>query len=51
MRILAFLTNYAVVDRVINPLKLRFVAERPPPPRIACLEFLMAAETSTEYLW
>ena len=30
MRIIAFLTDYAVVDRIINHLKLTFVAERPP---------------------
>ena len=49
MRIIAFLTDYAVVDRIINHLKLTFVAERPPPPRIAYQEVLMAAESSAEY--
>lgn len=49
MKIIAFLTDYAVVDRIINHLKLTFVAERPPPPHAAYQEFLMAAETSTEY--
>ncbi len=50
MRIIAFLTNYAVVDRIINYLKLTFVAERlPPPPHIAYQEVLMAAEPSEEY--
>ncbi|MEW5901298.1 MAG: hypothetical protein AB1715_07545, partial [Acidobacteriota bacterium] len=34
-KIIAFLTDYAVVDRIINHLKLTFVAERPPPPRLA----------------
>ncbi len=29
MRIIAFITDYAVVDRIINHLKLTFVAERP----------------------
>ncbi|MDH7514128.1 MAG: hypothetical protein QHH14_14375 [Clostridiales bacterium] len=29
MKIIAFLTDYAVVDRIINHLKLTFVAERP----------------------
>lgn len=32
MRIIAFLTDYAVVDRIIQHLKLTFVAERPPCP-------------------
>jgi hypothetical protein len=35
MRVIAFLTDYAVVDRTINHLKLTFVAERPPPPQFA----------------
>jgi len=45
----AFLTDYAVVDRIIDHLKLTFVAERPPPPPIAYQELLMAAEASAEY--
>jgi len=49
MRIIAFLTDYSVVDRIINHLNLTFVAERPPPPRFAYQEVLMAAETSAEY--
>ncbi|MGB7296247.1 MAG: hypothetical protein WBC70_11715 [Candidatus Aminicenantales bacterium] len=49
MRIIAFLTDYAVVDRIINHLKLAFVAERPPPPQLAYQELLMAAEASTKY--
>ena len=49
MKIIAFLTDYAVVDKIINYLKLTFVAERPPPPHIAYQELLMAAENSTEY--
>jgi hypothetical protein len=38
-----------VVDRIIDHLKLSFVAERPPPPQVIYQEFLMAAETSAEY--
>jgi len=38
-----------VVDRIIDHLKLTFVAERPPPPHIVYQEVLMAAETSAEY--
>ena len=49
MRIIAFLTDYSVVDRIINYLKLTFVAERPPPPQITYQELLMSAEASTEY--
>jgi hypothetical protein len=49
MRVIAFLTDYSVVDRIIHHLKLTFVAERPPPPHLAYQEFLVAAETSGEY--
>jgi hypothetical protein len=45
----AFLTDYAVVDKIIDHLKLKFVAERPPPPNLAYQEVLMAAEPSPEY--
>ena len=50
MRIIAFLTDYVVVDRIIHHLKLTFVADKPPPPHIAYQEFLMAAETAVVYL-
>ena len=49
MKIIAFLTDHAVVDRIINHLKLSFVADKPPPPHIAYQEVLMAAETGSEY--
>jgi hypothetical protein len=49
MKVIAFLTDYAVVDRIINHLKLTFVAERPPPPHLAYQEVLMTAEASAEY--
>jgi hypothetical protein len=39
-----------VVDRIINHLKLVFVATKPPPPRIAYQELLIAAEAGGEYL-
>jgi hypothetical protein len=44
MRVIAFITEFSVVDRIINHLKLTFVASKPPPPRIAYQEVLMAAE-------
>jgi hypothetical protein len=50
MRVIAFLTDYAAVDRIISHLKLTFVAERPPPPHIVYQELLMAAEASAEYI-
>ena len=32
MKVIAFITDYQPVDRIINYLKLRFVAEKPPNP-------------------
>jgi len=49
MKIIAFLTDYAVVDKIIDHLKLSFIAERPPPPQVAFQEYLVAAEASAEY--
>ena len=49
MRIIAFITDYSVVDRITNYLKLRFIADKPPPPQAAYQEFLMAAEAGAEY--
>jgi ribosomal protein S27E len=49
MKVISFLTDYPVVDRIIHHLNLTFVAERPPPPHIVYQEVLMAAETSAEY--
>jgi hypothetical protein len=49
MKIISILTDWAVVDKIIDHLKLKFVAERPPPPHLAYQEVLMAAEASTEY--
>ncbi len=34
MKVISFVTDYAVVDRIINHLKLTFVAERPPPAHL-----------------
>jgi hypothetical protein len=49
MKVIAFITDYAVVDRIINHLKLTFVAERPPPPRMAYQEFLLDSEALADY--
>jgi len=49
MNVIAFLTDSAVVDKIICHLKLTFIAERPPPTQIAYQEHLMAAENSAEY--
>jgi hypothetical protein len=50
MRIIAFLTVCALVDRIIKHLKLTFVAERPPPPHIVYQELFRAAEQRSEWL-
>ena len=49
MKVIAFLADYGVVDKIIDHLELKSVAEKPPPPHLAYQEVLMAAESSTEY--
>jgi hypothetical protein len=34
MKVVAFITEYAAVDRIIDHLKLTFVAEKPPPSHV-----------------
>ena len=45
----AFITEYTVVDRIIDHLKLRFIAEKPPPSQAFTQVALMAAEGLAEY--
>lgn len=49
MKVIAFITGDAVVDRIIKHLKLTFVAAKPPPPQADSQELLMAADVSAEY--
>jgi hypothetical protein len=49
MKVVAFLTEYAVVDRIIDHLNLRFVAAEPPPSYVFEQVALAAAEESREY--
>jgi hypothetical protein len=49
MRIISFLTDHKVVDRIINHLNLTFIADKPPPPLLAYQEVLLAAEAGAEY--
>lgn len=49
MKAIAFLTDYSVVDRIIDHLKLTFVAHKPPPSRVFEQVALMAAEEPAEY--
>ena len=49
MKVVSFLTEYAVVDRIIRHLKLTFVAEKPPPAHVFEQVALMVAEEGGEY--
>jgi len=44
MRIISFIEDHKVIDKIIAHLKLTFHAERPPPPQFVQKELLMAAE-------
>jgi hypothetical protein len=46
---MTFITEDAVVDRIIDHLKLTFVADKPPPPQAVFQEYLMAADPPAEY--
>jgi len=48
MKIVAFLTQDSVVDRIIDHLKLSFVAEKPPPGS-AFQDLLMVADPPVDY--
>ena len=50
MRIIAFITDYPVIDRILYHLNLIFVADKPPLPRFAYQEVLMAVETPAEHI-
>ena len=47
MRIISFIEDYKVIDKIIDHLKLTFKAERPPP---AQAQLSMAAEERSEYI-
>jgi hypothetical protein len=49
MKVVAFLAEPAVVDRIIPHLGLTFVAEKPPPVHVFEQVALIAAEGSGEY--
>ena len=46
MKVVAFITEHAVVEASGRSIKLTSVAEKPPPPRITYQEVLMAAGRS-----
>jgi hypothetical protein len=45
MKVIAFLTDYQAIDRIIDHLKLRFVADKPPPSYVFEQVALMAEES------
>jgi len=47
-RIVSFIEDYNIIDKIIKHLKLTFKAERPPPPQA---QLSIAAEERSEYLW
>jgi len=47
MRIVSFIKDHKVIDKIIDHLKLTFKAERPPP---AQAQLSMAAEERSEYI-
>ncbi|MFQ6109960.1 MAG: transposase [Candidatus Aminicenantales bacterium] len=49
MRIISFIENPKVIDKIILHLKLTFQAVRPPPPQIVQQELLTTAEERGEY--
>jgi hypothetical protein len=49
MKVVAFLTEYTVVDRIMEHLKLTFVAEKPPPAHVFEQVALMA--DASQYSW
>jgi len=49
MKVVAFLTGPAAVDRIVRHLELKFVAEKPPPAHIFEQAALMAAEEIGDY--
>jgi len=48
-RVIAFLTDYQAVDRIIDYLKLVFVAAKPPPSDVFEQVALIEAEERAEY--
>jgi hypothetical protein len=49
MPIISSIEDHKVIDKIIDHLKLSFIAERPPPPQVLQHELLTAAEEKREY--
>jgi len=50
MKVISFITDFEAVDRIIDHLKLQFVAAKPPPLRVFEQVALAAAEENVDYL-
>jgi len=48
MKVIALITEYAVVGRIIDHLKLTFVAAKPPPSHVSTEVARMAPEENTD---
>ncbi len=46
MKVVAFITDYSVVDRIIDHLGLTFVADKPPPSYVFEQAALLAAASA-----
>jgi len=44
MKVISFIEDHKVIDKIIAHLKLIFMAERPPPSQVVQQELMMAAE-------
>ncbi|MFP4082044.1 MAG: acid--CoA ligase [Candidatus Aminicenantes bacterium] len=49
MKVISFIEDHKVIDKIIRYLKLTFHAERPHPPQFVQKELQMAAEEMGEY--
>lgn len=49
MKVISFIEDHKVIDKIIRHLKLTFHAERPPPPQIVQKQLQMAAGERGEY--
>jgi hypothetical protein len=49
MKVIALIMEYAATDRIIDHLKLMFVAEKPPPSHGLTKVVLTAADKRDEY--
>ena len=49
MKVVAFITDSQAVDRIVDHLKSKFAAEKPPPSRVFSRVGLMDADQPAEY--